>query len=66
MGVERYHDPLSALEVRIKDIIETNKDGLSSGSCKGFPEYTRVVGRVEGLKVCLAEIRDLRKQLETS
>jgi hypothetical protein len=57
-------DELDVLRDKIRGLMNSMSDHLSTGSCKDFPEYTRCCGVIEGLAMAERELLDLKKKIE--
>ena len=55
-------DALDNLETRINEYITKLGEHLSFGGAENFDQYKQYVGRVEGLKMVLNDIVDLRER----
>tara|TARA_R110000765_G_scaffold222676_1_gene326811 strand:- start:33 stop:236 length:204 start_codon:yes stop_codon:yes gene_type:complete len=53
------------LKYKLRDLINEYADHMSTGACKNYPDYQRMVGVVEGLALAERELLDyIKKNLE--
>jgi hypothetical protein len=53
------------LRAQLAEEIETAREHLARGRCKCFDEYTRLVGKIQGLELAEERIKSLAKKAET-
>ena len=55
---------LKKLIKQLSEEIEANKEALSSGSAKDYPDYRGTCGVIQGLSIALREVLTLAKKYE--
>jgi hypothetical protein len=56
-------DPLSLLQIRLRDLMNDRADALIGGAAGDFAEYRRMTGVIEGLALAERELLDIQSSL---
>jgi len=57
-------DALTALKIKIREIMNTLTDDMATGSCHSYSDYTHMTGQIKGLALAERELLDLQEKIE--
>ena len=62
--MQNVQDLAAVLQKRLRDYMNEGADHLATGGAKDFPEYQRMVGRIDGIALAERELLDLVRSEE--